>query len=64
MKKTKKKTDRAVWGTKVVKMLDRPMTDILPYYFDESFVDAGPLTRTGHRKFSQIIRLQKKTKLK
>jgi len=58
---TKKKTKSLETRTKTVRLTDKKLTDILPYLFDVNFIGTGPWIRTGDRKFSVLIYLQKKT---
>jgi len=60
--KKKKKNDKVQTNTKAVKLIDKKITDILPYLFDENFVSCGEWFPTGDRRFTTRVILKKKTK--
>ena len=60
-RKTKKKLESK---TKTVRLINKPLRDVLFYLCDEAFIEIDTLTRTGDRTFTGRFILQKKTAVK
>ena len=58
---TKKKTKKIQSRIRTVRLTDKPLSSILIYICDESFVE-GRITRVADKKFSGLMYLQRKTK--
>ena len=56
-----KKQTANVYPTRTIRLKDKPITSVLVYLFDENFIEFNHLMRTGNRKFSGTVTLQKKT---